>query len=141
MDTVDMTPPYLNVNEINTSPVFLYVQQCLSDYPALKEHAQFKSVQAQTIEQMVLTLTTWCLAGRVPSRTDDVTVEWPDGVWQMFKHRHMPQWYIDKFPVRMAKKVVATATHHYFVCPHLVSDESRMHVKFMATGNPVAARM
>lgn len=121
--------------------VNLYVQTLLSDYPTLAKHAKFQAHLSHSIQGLVMQITTWCLAGRIPSDEVIETVEWPDGVWQMFKSLHMPEWFLHKFPVRTKQVNVKKVVNHYFVCPHTLADPSWTHLKFMATGNPQAGRM
>lgn len=127
-----------NLRTFDAEKVYLYVQKNLQPYSALSHNADFKAITAQTVDSMVLQIRTWCLSGRIPTRTESVTVTWPDGVWQTFKSKFMPQWFVDRFPVRKSQRVVETATHHYFVCPHLVSSPNGDHVRFMATGTDMA---
>jgi len=124
--------------EFKAEKVYLYVKQALEPYSALRENSKFQAITAQTIDAMVLQIRTWCLSGRIPTRTESETVSWPDGVWQMFKHKFMPHWFIERFPVRMESREIETATHHYFVCPHLTTSDRGMHIKFMATGTDMA---
>jgi len=118
--------------------VFLYVQGCLSDYPALRDNAKLHDMIQAQAHNLVMQITTWCMTGRIPTRIDYETVEWPDGVWQTFKSKFMPWWFVKKFPIRFASKKIEKNIHTYFVCPHLVTSPQGEHVKFMATGDPVA---
>ena len=118
--------------------VNLYAQTLLSEYPALANNLNYKEIRQANAEKLVTVLSSWCLSGRIPTRTESVTVEWPDGVWQTFKNQYMPYWFNRKFPVRMKRQVFDTAQHHYFVCPHLVTDKRESHVRFMATGTRFA---
>ena len=121
--------------------VFLYVTQALSDYPGLAQNAKFDAVREAHIANMVMRITTWCVTGRIDDSVTPETVNYPDGVWQMFKHLHMPHWFVRRFPVRMVSKVIEKNRSFYFVCPHLVTDPQGMHVQFMATGTRQAGRM
>lgn len=118
--------------------VFLQASKMIADYPALQNNLDFKALVDAHTHNLVLQLRTWCLSGQIPSRKEDKKISWPDGVWQMFKYKYMPLWFVDRFPVRMESEVVETATHHYFVCPHLVTKEQGYHVQFMATGTDMA---
>jgi hypothetical protein len=126
--------------------VDLYVQSALVQYPALAQNAKFRNhLLQQNVDQMVMTITTWCASGRIPTRSETETVRWPDGVWQMFKQQYMPHWFLSKFPVRFTEKEVEKTTYHYFVCPHIDTPaqgrDRLIHVKFMATGSPLAERI
>jgi hypothetical protein len=125
--------------------VHVYVQQLLQDYPELAKNARVHCYAHHTTKALALQITSWCLTGRIPTRTEDVTVEYPNGWWQMFKQSFMPQWFTARFPVKMKVIKVQTSTHHYFVCPHVstpaTGDGFKTHIKFMATGTPLSARM
>jgi len=119
--------------------VHVSAQAILADYPALGKNLKIREeIRQHAVEETAMTLVSWCLAGRIPSRTESVTIEWPDGAWQTFKHLHLPEWFVRRFPVRMKSKTVETATHHYFVCPHIVADPQTRHLQFMATGQDIA---
>jgi hypothetical protein len=68
-------------------------------------------------------------------------VRYPDGVWQMFKENHTPYWFKRRFPVRMKEVNITKTVNHYFVCPHLSVPEHGEHIRFMATGTPLASRI
>jgi hypothetical protein len=126
-------------------PVHLYVQRALSRYPAISQNAEFRHVLTQSVDELILTLTTWCASGRIPSRKETETVRWPDGPWEAFKQKYMPRWFVTRCPVRMTEKIIETAVHHYFVCPHInvpaYGRGSQLHIQFMASGSPLAERM
>ena len=124
--------------EFMAEMVHLTVFQTLSEYPALRDHAKFKEFALQNAREMVMQIKTWCLSGRVPSREETEVVAWPGGVWQMFKQNYMPHWFVARFPVRMYRRTIIKQTHHYFVCPHLVTEPNKHHVRFMATGSDMA---
>ena len=133
------------VLEFNGVPVNLYVQRMMSKYPGLASHIQFKNYAMASVNEMVMQLTGWLASGTIPTRTETVSVSWPDGVWQTFKDRYMPHWFVRWFPVREQHKTIETSTHHYFVCPHVdvptTGGDHLVHIKFMATGTPLAERM
>lgn len=114
--------------------VYVYVSEHLSDYPALRENATWKEMIPHAVEGLVLQLQSWCLSGKIPTNHNHFTVEYPDGPWQAFKYKYAPRWLKTKFPVIMHRENVVSTTNHYFVCPHLVTDPTNMHLKFMATG-------
>lgn len=131
--------------EFKGEMVHLYVQQALARYPGLAETAKFRSFAQAGLDNMIMTITAWCLSGRIPTRTEDETVRWPDGWWEMLKDSHAPAWLLRRWPVRYAEKVIVTNTHHYFVCPHVNvpahGRDKTVHIQFMATGSPLAERM
>ncbi len=117
--------------------IFLYALQSMSDYPGLQQNAHLDIVK-DTFGNLVLQMRTWCLAGRIPTRVENKTIRWPDGVWQTFKKKFMPRWFVDRFPVKWESVDVPIETHHYFVCPHIVTGDHAQHVQFMATGTEMA---
>ena len=121
--------------------VHLYVTNMLSDYPGLAASADLKAMRTHAVEATVLQMTAWCVAGRIPDSSYSETIEWPDGVWQMFKSKFMPHWLVRRWPVRMHQVEVTKTVNHYFVCPHLVTDPQSRHVQFMATGTRIAQWM
>jgi hypothetical protein len=125
----------------NAERVLLYVQGALSDFPGLAQNSKFDAVRSATIQNMVLQIKSWCVSGRIPDLVSTHKVEYPDGVWQMFKDRHMPYWFVKRFPVRMKTVEVKETVNHYFVCPHLVTDPQNAHIQFMATGTRLAGRI
>lgn len=97
---------------------------------------------AHSAEQAVLTITTWATSGRIKDRERTITVEYPDGVWQMWKQKFAPRWFATRYPVRMKSETHTVEINHYFVCPHVhVPADSTLHLKFMATGQPIASQM
>ena len=127
--------------QFSAERLYLYVNQALSDYPALAQNSKLLNHVSLTLDQMVFQITTWCAAGRIPDNVFTRTVSWPDGVWQTFKEKFMPEWFKTRWPVRM-KSETFTVTHNtYFVCPHLVADSKEEHIRFMATGTRFANMM
>ena len=125
--------------EILLEKVFLYASRNFAEFPGLKESATVSYIEHQA-QGLVATMRAWCAAGRIPTNERTETVEYPDGVWQMFKHRHLPYWFRKRFPVRMKTERFTITTNHYFVCPHIVMGKQEKHIKFMLTGNPDAYR-
>ena len=114
----------------------------LSQYPMLAENAELKMMQVNdSVDQLVLMMKSWMLAGRIPTNESSHTFSYPDGTWQMLKELHLPEWFKRKFPVRYKRETVTVTTNHYFVCPHLSVPNQGRHVQFMATGTDMAARM
>lgn len=132
----------IRLEEFVAQQVHVYAARALTDYPALEHNLEVLPPRLlHNCEDMVMQLRSWMLAGRVPTNEYTETVRWPDGVWQMFKHLHMPEWFKRRWPVRMAERHLAVTTNHYFVCPHLVTDPRERHVHFMATGSDFGARV
>jgi hypothetical protein len=123
---------------ITVERVHVYARQYLSQFPGLAESAKFDVHASVIANQLVATITAWCMSGIIPSNEETETVSWPDGVWQTFKMNCLPQWFKRRFPVRMASRKITTVTNHYFVCPHLVSEDKSRHLQFMVTGTPQA---
>jgi hypothetical protein len=122
--------------------VRLYVNSELANYPALRDNANFTSYLSAKLSTMLMQITTWCASGKVPLRRDIERVEWPDGVWQMFKSKYLPHWFVLRFPVRMATREVERTIHTYFMCPHVnVPPSNPLHIQFMSTGSHLAQRM
>jgi hypothetical protein len=121
--------------------VELYVRQSLGQYPGMAKNVKFESYASTNIEQMIFMLKTWCICGRIEDNHVTRTVAFPDGTWQMFKLRWMPSWFLHLFPVRNIEQKFTITTNHYFVCPHLVTDDRHAHIQFMATGTRFAGMM
>jgi hypothetical protein len=134
--TMDVTE---SLRTFEAEKIFLYAVRAIADYPGLANNADIKAIIGQASTELVLQMRSWCLAGRIPSRTETKTIRWPNGVWQMFKHKFIPQWFVEWFPVVWDSVEVPIETHHYFVCPHLVMEERSQHVRFMATGTDMAS--
>ena len=128
------------VKTFNAEHVGLYVRQQFIDTPGVSETAKLNFYKCG-IDNMIATLQSWIVGGKVPTDLQKKIMRWPDGAWQMFKEQHMPHWFKKKFPVRWHEEVFVVQTNHYFVCPHLVTDSRDMHVKFMATGTRLAGEM
>jgi hypothetical protein len=130
------------ITQVTVDKVFLYQKaHLMEDYPGLRDNSQISAVLDACTRQVILTMTSWCAAGRIPDAEVWETVEWPDGVWQMFKSKFMPHWFLRHFPVRNARKNVKTQTNHYFVCPHIHTGDNRQHIQFMVTGTGTAERI
>lgn len=121
--------------------VFLYVRSMLDEYPGLQDNSKLSSYRSAVVQNLVLQLTTWCVAGRIPSNETTEHVEWPDGVWQTLKARWMPKWFQERFPIRHIERTFKTRVNHYFVCPHLATKPQGDHIRFMATGTRTAGRI
>lgn len=71
----------------------------------------------------------------VPVSTIEVPLSW----WDHFKDTFFPAWYLKKFPIKtkaiftQAKKV-RRVTETIHVCPHIHTDDTRMHMEFMVKG-------
>lgn len=116
-------------------------KQMMEEYPGLVGNMELTEFKVAQIDSLILQMTSWCVAGRVPSDSLIETVRWPRDAWEMFKDRWMPKWFTDRWPVRYAEREIKTTVNHYFVCPHLVTDPHSQHVKFMATGTQMAGRI
>jgi len=122
--------------------VNLYVRGVLANYPALAQNAKTSSLMMeQTVKNAVFTITTWCAAGRIPDMVRSETFRYPDGVWQMFKSKYMPEWFTRRFPVKMHEETFEVQRNFYFVCPHLETPERGPHIQFMATGTKLGEWM
>lgn len=121
--------------QFDAEKVSLYVQQRLIEagLPGIAQGAKYVAYRMANIDGLVEQIISWCVAGRVPSNSVTKTVEWPDGVWQMFKSRWMPEWFVRRFPVKHVRREIATVVNHYFVCPHTMVDARETHVRFMMT--------
>ena len=131
----------IKLETFNAETVHLYVQSAMAGYRGLAQNAQFKAYSQANVDNLVMQITSWCAAGRIPDMVSTVTVEWPDGVWQTFKHKFMPKWFTSCWPVRMAKREIETLHNTYFVCPHLETPDRGPHIKFMATGTRLAEQI
>ena len=139
----DRFPGYgdmMSYEEFSADKVYLYVQEVLSDYPGLAANTKFSAIKDVHIQNLVMRLQTWCVAGRVPSREETETIEYPDGPWQALKEAYAPEWFKAKHPVRMKSIVTKRQTHHYFMCPHLQVDDRNTHIRFMMTSAKSANR-
>lgn len=113
--------------------IHLSCNTTLVDYPAIASRARFRWMEDQNWERLIFQMKAWMLAGRVPDDSRYQRVEYPDGAWQMFKDRHLPEWLKNRFPVKMKVVEIETVRNTYFCCPHLVTDDRRTHVEFMMT--------
>ena len=122
--------------------VLLVAHGILDDYPGLSGNTEVILRAQQTASELAMLMKSWCLAGRIPTRTEPETVRWPNGWWQMFKEHQTPQWFRRWFPVEYSEKVVEKTTHIYFVCPHVnPGEDESLHYRFMVTGTPRAGEM
>ena len=124
--------------------VFIYAQEAMTremvNFPGVSQNAKF-DIQRTMVGQLVYTIKSMLVSGRLKDTGLSKTIQWPDGVWQMFKERHMPEWFKQKFPVRWHTEHFTIETNHYFVCPHIATDPQAHHIKFMATGTRLAGEM
>lgn len=116
----------------------VYVRGQFTEYPGLADNMKFSFAKHPAIDNMIATIQSWMLAGRVPIDDHYDTVKWPDGAWQMFKEKHLPHWFKNKFPVRWHEERIKISSSVVFACPHLSTDEPSAHVKFMAIGTDMA---
>ena len=123
--------------QFTAEKVGIYLQQSFTDFPAVSESAKI-SYHKAGLDNMIAQIQAWLVGGKIPSEPQIKIVRWPDGVWQMFKQLHFPEWFKRKFPVRWHTEQFVIQTNHYFVCPHLVTDPQSRHVQFMATGTDFA---
>jgi len=133
-------PPagFESYKQFTAEKVGIYLNTAFSDFPGVAASAKFEYHKCAT-ENMVAQIRAWLVGGKIPSEPQKKTVSWPDGAWQMFKERHLPEWFKRKFPVRWHTEEFVIETNHYFVCPHLVTDPQSRHVQFMATGTDFAS--
>ena len=134
----------VTMEQVEFEKVYLYCQsritEIMTDYPGLSQNAKFDMIRYEA-EQLILTMKTWCATGRIPDYAETEIVEWPDGVWQAFKEKFMPKWFVRRYPVRHASKTIVTERNFYFVCPHIRVPDDRTHIKFMLTGTKQAERI
>lgn len=134
--------PYeLPVEIFEAERVYLYVQQALSDFEGVAANTKVEAIRDAIMHQIVYRLTTWCVAGRIEDSVLTEHFSYPDGVWQTFKEKFMPHWFVGKFPVRKITKEIRKTVNHYFVCPHVKTDAQGKHIQFMATGTRFASMM
>jgi hypothetical protein len=123
--------------------VSLYVQAAVSqDYAGLGSTLKFRSLLQAHVDNMVMQITGWCAAGRIPSNTVTETVEYPDGPWQALWEVYAPEWCKSRWPTKMKSHHIDKVTNHYFVCPHLPFPDSDRdtHIRFMMTARGSANR-
>ena len=129
------------VEVFDAEKVSIYVQGVVSrDYAGLGNTLKFRAYRQAQIDNMVMQITGWCAAGRVPSNTATETVEYPDGPWQALWDAYAPLWCKRRWPPRIKSVHVAKVTNHYFMCPHLPTDERNTHVRFMMTARQSSGR-
>lgn len=135
-------PEQTRYEQVEFDKINLYVQQAITKagFPGLSENTKYRAFLQVNVDNMVMQLLSWCVAGRVPSNATTEYVEWPDGPWQAFKAKYAPKWFLARFPVKNAHKNIDKVTNHYFVCPHLVTDQRETHVRFMMTARESANR-
>jgi hypothetical protein len=130
----------VSIETFTAERVNLYVQKELSEYAGMASNMETEILKS-VIGSTVYLFKTWCVSGRIEDSYELKSVQYPDGVWQMFKSKYIPRWFVNRFPVRMHREEFKKVLNHYFVCPHLVTDPQSKHVQFMATGTRIASMM
>lgn len=102
---------------------------------------ELRMIEKCVTDEIVLELTTYMLA---KCQSDTTTRHDPEVVvashpldwWQSFRSRWMPEWWLRRWPVKLAEikvsKATTTITNVYNMCPHLpIPLENRRHVMFL----------
>ncbi|SRR6266851_1936051 len=139
-DGAPMPESFMQIKTFDAEKMFLYAQKSFSDLPGVASSMKLDFIRTIT-GQLVAQMKAMLVTGRIQDTVISESVKWPDSPWQMFKERHMPEWFKRKFPVHWHTEKVKIETNHYFVCPHIATDPQQHHVKFMATGTRLAGEM
>jgi hypothetical protein len=98
----------------------------------MRESIKVDAIANQIAGGFIVQLRGWMLGRKMPVSTELGYVEYPAGVWQMFKDKFLPAWLKARFPVRMTRVSYVKSISEYSVCPHLNSDAARSnHIEFM----------
>jgi hypothetical protein len=81
------------------------------------DNAELELTRDVALDAMVVSLRSHVLADKLVGDTYTTHYEVPANVWQMFKERHMPAWFVRRFPVRYDRKDVAVRFERYATYP------------------------
>jgi hypothetical protein len=133
--------PMAHMEVFEAEKVSLYVQGVVGrEYAGLGSTLKFQPIIRAQVDNMVMQILGWCVAGRVPSNTMTETIEYPDGPWQALWEAYAPEWCKRRWPTRMKQVHVSKLTNHYFMCPHLQVNDRDTHVRFMMTAQKSAGK-
>ena len=105
----------------------------IPDYPAIGENAKMRLFELpDAVNEIVFQVNSWILDGHKVDRLVPTEIEFPATVWDHWKMKHAPEWFIRRWPVKYTKLVVTKEIHQHYVCPHINAKEDRHpHIEWM----------
>jgi len=76
---------------------------------------QLKFEMKDMVDEFILQVTGYFAGNKIHS--EHQTILRPRDWWQMFKSECMPQWFVQKFPIRY--ETITLETKFIHICPHL----------------------
>lgn len=98
----------------------------------LSSTIQVDAIASAMSHSFVVQLRGWMAGRKMPISTELGYVDYPAGVWQMFKDKFLPAWFKARFPVRKTRVSYVKTTNEYSLCPHIAGDSRNSgHLEFM----------
>jgi hypothetical protein len=122
------------VEEILLGMRMVAFHRILPDCSLFNESAKLRAYEMATGEA-VMALQAWLLDGH---KTDICEkrkcVESPSSPWEFFKLLYAPNWFKNRFPVKLTKQEFVVTIHHHYLCPHVETgtpEQRHLHYRWM----------
>lgn len=102
------------------------------EYPAVAQNMRVQKFYTHDLPNYVTYAFTSFL-GHVhkQDKVETTLYKYPATVWEFFKDKYAPQWFLRRWPVRYESKKIATHIEKNFMCPHIAMPDMNPHVLWL----------
>jgi len=102
------------------------------EYPAVADNMRMEKFYLHDIPEYVsYTFTSFLSHIQKQDKQETTLYKYPATVWEFFKEKYAPKWFLKRWPVTYETKKIATHIEKNFMCPHLSVPSQAPHVYWM----------
>lgn len=105
------------------------------DYPTVASNMKVERMIAHDLEHVAYVFHSFLSNIHKQDKVETALYSYPATVWEFFKERLAPVWFLKKYPVRYETKKIATVVEKNFMCPHMELSDNYPHALWMMNAN------
>jgi len=112
------------------------IQRVREEYPTIAQNMRVEKFLNYDLPGYVSYAFTSFLGNIHKQDKEEITLyTYPATVWEFFKDKYAPQWFLKRWPVNYESKKIATHTEKNFMCPHIAMGDMHPHVLWLMDSN------
>jgi hypothetical protein len=115
---------------------YLTNRKVLNQFPGPRNRLEFTE---QILDQVIWEFRTWMLKKAHEKQIAHNTILVPLTWWDHLKQDYLPNWFIQRYPVKYKTIEYTTHSTQNFICPHddqAWTDDPTVHICWMENGKP-----